>query len=722
MIRHRVLAGVLLLAMAPAAFAVLFPTTANVSFQTSGRERAPTIGDWYTTRTSASTDRLHRIEVEITATQLAACGGSCTITIGDADSTAGPGPYDEVLNAGDPTRFQLRAADGVTVLQSTTVASGAPNGTNVLFSVNAVGRYQITSETGAFPISGNATVGLNDDDNSFTVDVPFAGGTGGGLVGDIQTSWQQNSGGSLTFPLYFFVGPSTANTTLQLRNFDLDTGATSVVYQRPGGANVTGTLSGNGVWNNGGSLNAGADTVVANTALPGAAPDAGLWRFTLNNWTNNNQAVFEANGGVRFTMYETLPQRAGNFSMAPAATLSTNPGTAVDHPFTITNHFNTTDIINLTLSGTGANWSAQLLTGAGAALTDTDGNGQVDSGIMNPNETRNFILRVTPNAGAIGPSTTTVSGVSFMDLRVVPAINTTVSMAKTTYLRVQIAKAFSAATITAGATATLTFTLTNANSAALTGLAFTDTYPVGLTNASPLAVGGSCAGVTHTAAAGGATFNVTGGSVPAAAGAVPGSCTVTVAVTSATAGTHANTASGASGTVSGNSIVAGAASNTATLTVLVPLTVVKAAQTYSDPFNGTTNPKAIPGAFVNYTVSVTNSNATTLDNDSVVIVDAVPPNTALFVGNFGGAGSGPVSFVNGAPSSGLTYTFTSLASAADDVSFSNNGGVSFAYTPVPDANGVDAAVTHIRLNPKGTMNAAGIGNPNFSVVFRVRID
>jgi hypothetical protein len=722
MMRQRLLIGAWLLLIAPTAFAVLFPTTPNVAFQTSGQLRPANIGDWYTTSTSASTDRVHRIEVEITAAQLAACGGVCTITVGDAESTAGAGAYDEVTSFQDPTRFELRAADGTTVLQSVTVPGGSPNGTNLAFTVNAVGRYQITSESGALPISGDGSPNLNNDDNAFTVDVPFAGGTAGGLVGDIQTSWQQNSGGAMNFTLYFFVGPASANTTLQLRNFDLDYGATNVVYTRPGGGTIAGTESGNGVWNNGGSLNAGADTVIANATLPGAAPDAGVWRFTVNGWTNNNQVVFEASGGIRFTMYDTLPQRAGNFSMGAAATLSTSLGTAVDHPFTITNHFNTTDIINLTTSGTAANWTVQLLTGAGAALTDTDGNGQVDSGIMNPNETRSFILRVTPNAGAIGPDTTTVNGVSFMDTRVVPAVNTTVSMSKTTYLRAEIAKAFSPSPITAGASSTLTFTLTNRNSAALTNLAFTDSYPAALANASPLTVGGTCAGVTHTAVGGGSSFDVTGGTVPAAVGATPGACTVTVAVTSATAGVYANTTSGASGQVSGNAIAAGAASNTATLTVLAPLTVVKVAQTYSDPFNGTTNPKAIPGALVNNTVSVTNSNATALDADSVVIVDAVPANTALFVGDLGGAGSGPVSFVDGAPSSGLSYSFMSLASAADDVSFSNNGGASFVYTPVPDANGVDSTVTHIRINPKGTMNAAGGGNPNFSIVFRVRVE
>lgn len=128
---------------------------------------------------------------------------------------------------------------------------------------------------------------------------------------------------------------------------------------------------------------------------------------------------------------------------------------------------------------------------------------------------------------------------------------------------------------------------------------------------------------------------------------------------------------------------------------------VKSSQVFSDPINGTTNPKAIPGAFITYTLTVSNLSALPFDLNSVVIIDAVSANTDLFVGSIGGAGSGPVAYANISVLTGLTYTYTFLASATDDVSFSNNGGVSFVYTPVANANGVDPTVTHIRINPEG---------------------
>lgn len=149
------------------------------------------------------------------------------------------------------------------------------------------------------------------------------------------------------------------------------------------------------------------------------------------------------------------------------------------------------------------------------------------------------------------------------------------------------------------------------------------------------------------------------------------------------------------------------------------LTHLKTVQVLSDPANGTTNPKSIPGSTQVYTLRVTNQGSGALDNNSVAIVDAIPATTRLFVGNLGLPGSGPVAFTNGSPTSGLTWTFTSLASATDDIQFSNDGGVTWTYTPTADANGCDGAVTHIRMSPKGTMPGNGGGNPYFELRFRV---
>ena len=57
--------------------------------------------------------------------------------------------------------------------------------------------------------------------------------------------------------------------------------------------------------------------------------------------------------------------------------------------------------------------------------------------------------------------------------------------------------------------------------------------------------------------------------------------------------------------------------------------------------------------------------------------------------------------------SGLTF-------AAANLTYSNNGGTSYVYTP---AAGYDTAVNAVRFAPQGTMAA----NSSFSIQFRVKI-
>jgi hypothetical protein len=152
------------------------------------------------------------------------------------------------------------------------------------------------------------------------------------------------------------------------------------------------------------------------------------------------------------------------------------------------------------------------------------------------------------------------------------------------------------------------------------------------------------------------------------------------------------------------------------------LTTVLSHPLVSDPSNGTVNPKAIPGAILVYSLNVTNGSAGYPDSNSVVVVQSVPAQASLYVGDLGGAGSGPVAFVQGSPSSGLSYAYSSLASTTDDLAFSNNGGSSFGYTPVADASGFDSAVTHIRVTPRGTFaGTSGSGSPGFTISYRIKV-
>ena len=233
------------------------------------------------------------------------------------------------------------------------------------------------------------------------------------------------------------------------------------------------------------------------------------------------------------------------------------------------------------------------------------------------------------------------------------------------------------------------------------------------------------AGVTYVSDDGAGTYdNATGLWTP---GALVNGASVQLNITATVdTGTAGTTITNTATITDSNRIdpVPGNDTSSTSIDVVEPiLTVLKSALTTSDPINGATSPYNIPGATVLYSVRTTNSGLGTPDNNTVVVTDPIPANTELFVNDLGGPGSGPVVLIDGtAPvNSGLTYTFTSLASTTDDIEFSNNNGSTWTYTPVPDADGYDANVTNIRINLKGVRSSDGTNHPTFTLRFSVRV-
>ncbi len=149
------------------------------------------------------------------------------------------------------------------------------------------------------------------------------------------------------------------------------------------------------------------------------------------------------------------------------------------------------------------------------------------------------------------------------------------------------------------------------------------------------------------------------------------------------------------------------------------LTLLKSVTCLSDPHNGFVNAKAIPGAELLYTIRTINGRQERIDRNSLVMTDAVPVGTRLYVGDIDGDGSGPVLFEDGAVSSGLRYRYRGLTAHNDDLEFSADGGASFTYTPLPDGGGYDARVTHWRVRPRGWLRESdGAAHPEFSLRFR----
>jgi uncharacterized repeat protein (TIGR01451 family) len=146
------------------------------------------------------------------------------------------------------------------------------------------------------------------------------------------------------------------------------------------------------------------------------------------------------------------------------------------------------------------------------------------------------------------------------------------------------------------------------------------------------------------------------------------------------------------------------------------LSVTKTSTVFSDPVNNTTNPKAIPGALIEYSIGVSNIGISDADADTVFVVDTVPADTKLCVTDIGSGG--PVRFIDGSSGSDLTFSYIDLANLGDDLAFSDDNGSTWDYVPTADADGCDAAITDFRVNPKGSF----AGDGSFSLRARFLVD
>lgn len=145
----------------------------------------------------------------------------------------------------------------------------------------------------------------------------------------------------------------------------------------------------------------------------------------------------------------------------------------------------------------------------------------------------------------------------------------------------------------------------------------------------------------------------------------------------------------------------------------------------SDPINLTSNPKAISGAQLEYTVTIENPRSGSTVNDTIVIEDALPTEVELFVGV--GATTSPFTITNNTDEgAGNTLTFSSFTSFSDPLDsyeFSNDNGATFNYTPEdPDNDGYDPAVTHFRITPTGYIGGGFSGyTGNIEINYTARL-
>lgn len=114
-----------------------------------------------------------------------------------------------------------------------------------------------------------------------------------------------------------------------------------------------------------------------------------------------------------------------------------------------------------------------------------------------------------------------------------------------------------------------------------------------------------------------------------------------------------------------------------------------------------------PGSDVLYALTVSNTGGSPVDGNSIILDDLLPGQMSFYNGDIDDAGPLTTNYEFVPGSSGLTF-------ATGNLTYSNNGGSSYAYSPSP---GYDSAVNAIRLSPQGTMAA----NSSFTIKFRAKV-
>ena len=668
--------------------------------------------------TTALTDLTINDVYPTTATKLA--GGSLSAAI------TSPTPAETNTCGGTLTA----TATGMSLSGGTLAAGASCNIAADVLAVNTTPAIyanttdNVTSDQG-IGISGGDTLVITTKptiEKSFlTTPIELSGGT---ATSRMQIIVENNSGTDITGVEFSDIFPTTPSQMVWESTFSNSCGGT--LTDEFGAALVAGTST--GIELTGGAISSTAPATCT-IEIDVSVTAAGSYDNTTSGAiSSENDEVGPVSNTAQLVAHLAAPTVTKVFA---------NAGFQVDNAnrltITLTNP-NTEAITSMAFTDT---YPANLVNAAtpnvantcGGTVTAAAGGSSlsISGGTIPLSASCSIEVDLTATAPGLYTNTLLADAVTSANANAGPATDVTDSA--TAYLPPTLTKSFGAATLGVGTSTTLTLTLTNpaGNPDAITDVRVDDTFPAGMTlqdvtfGYTPAA----CGTVTRTddtasvAGDGAIRFNV----ATLAAGV---SCEVSVNITSSTAGAVTNTTDApiATAATAMAALTGTTAWDSITVQSAPSIMLLKSVQTISDPVNLGANPKAIPGAVMQYNIIATNSGGGSADNDSTVIVDPVPANTLLYVDDIGGAGSGPVVFSQGATTSTLSYGFITLGDGGDDLSFSNDGGTLYNATPTFDVvTGCDTtapAITHIKVNPKGTF----VGNvvppsPSFNISFRV---
>jgi uncharacterized repeat protein (TIGR01451 family) len=607
------------------------------------------------------------------------------LTYNSASATSGSVAYSApTLTWSVPGPLVSGATATLTI--NVTVRNNTANGTTVQNMAEIIGAAQ------ADPVNAN---------NQSIASVVVGVGTTDLAVTKAVNTTAPSEGATVTYTVVVS-NPSTSSATNVTVGDALPAGLTYAA----GGSSVTqgGYNAGAGLWTVG-TLNSGATA----TMLLAATVNAGTTGWTITNTATITGATQADINPANDSASSSLVVGATDLAVTKTVDNATpNVGSVIAYTVGLRNNGpNTaTTVVVTDLLPAGLTFSSAVATSG----TYTSGTGLWSIASLNSGATATLTLNATVNAGTAGTSITNTASRTAAGQPDNVAANNSASAAITVQAA-DLSVTKTASTLTPNELDPVVYTVTVANNGPndATGVVLQDILDSRLTYSSHVVSQG-----TYSATTGLWTV----GSISRAASKT---LQITVTPDLGTGGTNVPNAAAVSGADQADTNPANNNASISITTVAVPfpnIVIAKSVQVVSDPFNLGVGPKAIPGATMLYDIIVTNQGIGTAAN--VTVSDAIPANTALRVADIGVPGSGPVAFINGATVSGLSYTFSGLGNGSDNLEFSSDNGATWTYTPVPDGNGVDTAVTNIRVPLTGTLNAAaGANQPSFRLRLQV---
>jgi uncharacterized repeat protein (TIGR01451 family) len=629
--------------------AVELPPSGSVMYlQTSSPTRSLGIGDWYTNSSTGAGNGYHYITLHVP------CGWNPNNPVHidlfhpDLNSTSGGGVSDEFGTIGTTT-FEIYAP-GTLLNPPTQPAPGAsgslwqqtynPNSIGPqwtrLYTIPALvacGTYILRAQTGGTADnSWRLRFGMDNDSDPNTSPPPNYDnpdgieGTGDELlIGLAATSYQHNAGSVQCLTLHQYIAPGQSSVTFH--NFDMD-GNVRVRYYAPSATydpnglsgGITGTLSGNAVWNGGTSTTRGGDTI--------ANPETGWWRI-VTCVNSNNQFIQEGQANV-LSFIEPPP--------VPDMILSKDDGVTVTAPGqTLTYQIQFANQSNVTQQRPGAAFNVVITdtlpaqtTFVGCSMNGFDGSCSESGGVVTFTLTDPVVagangtvaVTVQVNAAASGSITNTAT-LNYQDQlgNQYPPVSASDTDTIPPQPQMVLSKSDGVTVTAPGQTLTYTLTFTNTGAGAAHNVTLTDTLPGGVSyqSCSVGSFAGSC-----SESGGVVTFTLTD---PVAAGA-SGSVTVTVLVTDGGPATLTNTATLSYTDSAGQPRPPVTASDATSIPGSTAVLLTKRATIVAD---GNNDGLAGAGDVIEYTLILTNTGPEVALQ--LVVADTPDVNTTLITGS-----------------------------------------------------------------------------------------